>query len=805
MKRRRLSTLILAAALSAQGAFAADCGDLDVIYNLFDMSTDEVFQNGEGTPGPRRLVTEQTSQIISFTSKRFIQASPMDIDQLTVKIRKTDGSSLGGKTRFVICSIDEHNSVQELSEFDIAGTKKTVGETVIRELSGIKGKRLGIKLVGQSPTGNARFHIDLIRSAAEGKPWLPTRSTHSSPIPGFADLHVHQAVSLAFSGGWYWGSHEPGPLWERAPACDGHSHGNLSEYLSGAQIDLGSHEGQQQGYPDYADWPHWKDIKHQQVTEQWLREAHEGGLNLVVASAVNNQWLSAAMIASGNHNNRLSPADMEAVKRQVYSLKRMAEQSDWYTIVRDPWEARRAIEAGKLAVVLAVEVSDLLPNSDGDWRQQLYDLYDMGVRNIMLAHETNSRFSGAAFHEDTFKDLSKVKATFDSSIEYASSADGIYNQIGLSQEGRELLEEMIRLNMLIDLSHLPLKSQREIYQLVAERFRYYPLFNSHTRVRSLMLEKDVPHFKEHSSTDEVLGFIRDTGGIIGLRTGVEGVLTHQPAAHQRPIKNDCTGSSRSFAQSYQYADALGVAVAYGSDLNGFITQMPPRFGPEGCATQEDTAVRAQEQSAQGSTPDNDPFHVKGLAHIGYLPALRDDLQRLGADTENLDTSAEAFVKMWERAYDPQRIKAERRPVSLIPNKALGAEATASSSYAHYSPARINDGSLSTMVGGEFSWANAHPNAPGGALPQWVQLEFPVAEPVSQVRVYTTANYEIRDFDLEILENGIWQQVSSVRGNTAAELQIDLDRTYTANTLRLVGLQGPAKQPIHVRVNEIQVY
>lgn len=805
MKRHLITSLVIFAGIQSAPALSIDCSNLDVRYNLFDMGTEEIFQNGEGTPGPRRLVTEQTSQILSYSSKRFIQASPMDIDTLTVKVSKIDGGRVGGMTNFITCSIDSDGNTQELKRFDIAGTRKTIGETVTYDVSGIKGKRLAIKLAGNSPTGSARFHIDLIRGKNEGQPWQPLRSVHSEPLTGFADLHVHQAASLAFSGGWYWGSHEPGSLAERAPACDGYSHANLSEFLSGQKVDLGSHEGEQHGYPDYTDWPRWDDIKHQQVTEQWLREAHESGLNLLVASAVNNQWLSAAMIASGHHNNRLSPADMESVKRQVYSLQRMSEQSDWYQVVRDPWEARRAIEAGKLAVVLAVEVSDILPNSDGDWRQQLYDLYDMGVRNVMLAHETNSRFSGAAFHEDTFKDLSKVKATFDSAIEYSSSNDGINNEIGLTQEGRELLKEMIRLNMLIDLSHLPLKSQREIYQLVATEHAYYPLFNSHTRVEAMLFDKELAHFKEHLSSDEVLGFIRDTGGVIGLRTGVERMRTHTAAAHQQPIANNCDGSSRSYAQSYQYADAFGVAVAFGSDFNGFITQMPPRFGPEACAAQTDESLRQEQKAAQGAAPVDDAFSTKGLAHIGHLPALRDDLRRIGANTTNIENSVENFVKMWERAYDDNRNKVSVALPETLINKAFYANVSASSTYPGYSPEKILDGSTNTAVSGDHSWSNAHMALPNGVLPQWVQLDFETAVSVSLIKLTTSAQYEIQDFDIDLHHNGAWRTVTSIRNNTDTYIEISLGKTYPADKLRLTGYKGPARQEFHIRVNELEVY
>ena len=639
--------------------YAASCGNTDVIYNLFDISNEEIFHNGEGTPGPRRLVTEQTSNIVSFSTKRIIQATAHDLDSLTLEIKKVSGSRIGGKTTLVICSTDKNLRVQKLWEFSVRGGRRTVGDRWERTLTGLKGKKLSVRLVGKSPTGSARFNINLKRPGGEGAVWQPYKSYHPNPVPGFADLHLHQAASLAYSGGWYWGDHEIGPLSGRAMACQGDNHATVTRLGIDALVDLAaSHAPRNYGYPTFNDWPRWNDIKHQQVTEKWLKQAHDNGLNLVVASLVNNQWLSAAMIASGNHNNRLSPADMESVKRQINSLKEMAETSSWYTIVRDPWEARRAIEAGKLAVVLAVEVSDLMPRSDGPWKQQLYDLYHMGVRNIQLAHESNSLFSGAAYHRDVFEVNSRIKAWFDRDIDYASGGNGTNNPIGLTSRGEELLSEMIRLNMLIDIAHLSLASQRRIYQIVSQSYQYYPLFNSHTRIETLLFNEDKDILREHLTTDETLNYIKNTGGLLGLRTGEERMLTYSPTQDSQ-VANNCDGSSRSFIQFYQYANDRGVNVAFGSDFNGFITQTPPRYGEDACATAPNNSLRLQQAAAQGVAPSNVPLYVqefnqKGLAHVGLLPGLLYDMNLLGADTDNIANSAESFIQMWQRIYDPNR-------------------------------------------------------------------------------------------------------------------------------------------------------
>lgn len=643
-----------------QPLYAASCGDTDVIYNLFDLTMDELFENGEGTLGPRRLVTEQTSKIVSFGTKRFIQTSPMDINSLNIVIDKIDGVRLGGKTTFVVCKTNANGSVIKLDEYSIKGGRRNIGARINKTYSGLQDHRLSIRLVGNSPFGSARFRIDVRRPGGEGVRWNPVQTSHSQPLSGFADIHNHQAADLAYSGGWYWGSHREGSLSQRLPQCSGDNHATLQFLGINTGIDLiDPHFDQTHGYPSYDEWPLWSDTKHQQVSEKWLRDAHNRGLNLVVASLVNNQWLSAAAIASGRHNNRMSPSDMEAVKRQIHSLKQMDAQSSWYTIVRDPWEARRAIERGELAVVLAVEVSDVLPASDGPWLQQLYDLYHMGVRTIQFAHETNSGFSGAAYHRDVFEILSRVKSWFDRDVDFASDGDGVHNNVGLSTAGQQLLAEMIRLNMLVDITHLPLKTQRQIYNIVAQQHSYYPLYNSHTRMDAMLTPEGSDVLKEFVTTDETLEFVRSTGGVLGLRTGEDPMLDYGVPQRGNYVANTCDGSTRSFVQFYQYADDRGVNLAFGSDFNGFITQIVPRFGADACANAPDAGMRNLQIMMQGAEPTNVPsyvseYHNKGLAHVGLLKAVIEDMQAVGADTTNLENSAETFVQMWERTYDSNR-------------------------------------------------------------------------------------------------------------------------------------------------------
>lgn len=654
VKRYLLACLLV---LLPAAAHAQDCDSTELSYDLSGHSLDELFDNGEGKPGPRRLVTEQTSTIPSLGAKLFLQASPWDRDDLSLEIEKIAGSAQGGKTDFVVCQRGPDGSLHQRDSFVIQAGR--IGYKLRRHYTGLYGSRLSLQLHGRDPIGQARFRIDVQRPGGEGRVPEPDRRAPKGPVRGLADLHVHQAAELAFAGGWLWGSHREGPLEQRLPACTGDNHATLQLLgLPLGQALIDPHPEMIHGAPDFSQWPSWKDIKHQQVAAQWLKRAHEQGLQLMVASLVNNQWLAAAMVAAGHQRPGSSPADMESVKQQLFSLKQMDAATDWYTIVHDPWEARRAIAKGQLAVVLAVEVSDLMPASDGPWKQQLHDLYDMGVRSLQIVHQTNNRFSGAALHRDVFIGFSRIKALFDPHAEAETSPDGIHNPLGLSAEGEELIDEMVRMHLLIDIAHTPLRTQRQLYARVAGKHRYYPLFSSHTRMDELLTPDDKAVLKEFVTIPEILADVRRTGGMLGLRTGEDPMRSYTPVKG-RAVANNCDGSVRSLIQFYQYADDRGVQLGLGSDFNGFITQLVPRFGPDACFNAPDPASRARQMAAQGPEPaetsaEMREYDHKGLAHIGLLPAMVADMRRLGADTGNFDRSAEAFLRMWERTYDPQR-------------------------------------------------------------------------------------------------------------------------------------------------------
>ncbi len=191
--KKILSGIALVSTLASTQVMAASCGDTDVKYNLFDMLSEIDSSNGTGTIGPRRLVTNQTTNIIAWSDKRFISPTPLDIDSMTVVFKKEKGSSWGGGVISVVCTTDASGNVTKLQEVKFSGGKKNVGDSITRTYTGLKGKRLSIHAVGIGAVGSATIRYDLVRSDDLGQPWQPNKTAPTGPVSVGIGVAISQA------------------------------------------------------------------------------------------------------------------------------------------------------------------------------------------------------------------------------------------------------------------------------------------------------------------------------------------------------------------------------------------------------------------------------------------------------------------------------------------------------------------------------------------------------------------------------------------------------------------------------------
>jgi microsomal dipeptidase-like Zn-dependent dipeptidase len=472
----------------------------------------------------------------------------------------------------------------------------------------------------------------------------------------------------AFGGAWLHGTTE-GEIAEALSPCDSHfdlfsnqgAHGEVKiPFISpligrsdGSSGDTGAHFTRSEGFPSFKDWPKWDSIAHQQVWGGHLKHAHERGLTLLVVSMVNFEPLCELMVDKNKKFKDCS--DTASLKLQIDAAKRFQKNNPWFQIVQSPSEARSAIQKGNLAVVLSLEASHIF--GDGPWKPEFEKVYQEGVRNLQIVHQFNNRFGGAALHHPAFKILFWLQdfknhgslldllnlSSFGFQYDHDSASGIDTNRTGLTEEGREIVSEMIKRGMPIDLAHLSEKSVKDVSALTLPL--HYPVYISHGHFRQAMNDGKFSVY-EKSSSDSILKFIHESEGMFGLRTGPE--KTHLIPGSG--VQNDCQGSVTSFAQTYTYGRSRGISIAFGTDLNGFIKQTRPRFGntQETCGAETNPAVRSLQQSTQ-KNPVGTRFDQVGLGSIAELPDLLQDLKNLGTETKALTHSAESYIRMWERA------------------------------------------------------------------------------------------------------------------------------------------------------------
>ena len=137
--------------------------------------------------------------------------------------------------------------------------------------------------------------------------------------------------------------------------------------------------------------------------------------------------------------------------------------------------------------------------------------------------------------------------------------------LGLSDDGKKLVQEMIKRRLLVDVHHMSRRAIADTYAIV-EANQHYPIFISHG-VLSEVREASDRHALAHPLS--TMKMVKRSGGMIGLRVGNHSMLQYSRSG----VKNDCNATTKGFAQLYQLARVgLKVPVAMASDFHGFVTQ-----------------------------------------------------------------------------------------------------------------------------------------------------------------------------------------------------------------------------------------
>src|SRR6266550_5203342 len=264
------------------------------------------------------------------------------------------------------------------------------------------------------------------------------------PLTGFVDLHTHPLANLGFGGKLLYGGVDMGALLPADPDCkprmhasneqealghDKSTHGgkvtgsgwNLSYNPCGDELRMAVIHSLQRGlggkdqsedasgYDSFPEWPVWNDLTHQKMWVDWIRRAYTGGLRVMVALAVNNKTLGDLTAGPDDYpTDDKSSADLQITETKSF----VGRHPDFMEVAYNSADVYRIVSAGKLAVVIGVEVDHIgnfqsasdsfhVP-SDGDVKAEIDRLYGEGVRYIFPIHDLDNAFGGSAAYVNLF-------------------------------------------------------------------------------------------------------------------------------------------------------------------------------------------------------------------------------------------------------------------------------------------------------------------------------------------------------------------------------------------------------------------
>src|SRR4051794_33797033 len=497
-------------------------------------------------------------------------------------------------------------------------------------------------------------------------------------VKGFLDAHMHW-MAYEFLGG----KAHCGAPWNRygitvaLTDCPDHSvpgsPGNVLETALGGKP---SHDTV--GWPTFGYWPNYFSETHESTYYKWVERAWQAGLRLFVSLYVDNAAL--CKVYPLTPPDRKNCNEMDTVRLEMKRLHELQDYVDaqsggpgkgWFPLVTPPFEARRGIAEGKLAIIQGIEVSELFDCTETNGvnncdrakvDKNLDEVYKAGVRGMELVNKFDNAFVGVAGDTGTqgvivnngnkletghywdMKTCQGLPADVHDREQYSgSTADPAFgplttfinqyfpggvipaypppphcNTRGLTTIGQYLVKRMMDKGMIIDPDHMSVAARNSTLDLIQAR-KYSGVVSSHSW-----------------STPDAYPRIYKLGGVI------------------TPIGGDSTDAVKDWKTLKPLRDKrYYFGFGWGADLNGFHSSGSPRADAAKNPVTYPFKSYDGKQTIDKLTTGERTWDINkdGVAHYGLYPDWIEDIRKIGGNKIVADYArgSEAYLEMWERA------------------------------------------------------------------------------------------------------------------------------------------------------------
>jgi len=300
---------------------------------------------------------------------------------------------------------------------------------------------------------------------------------------------------------------------------------------------------------------------------------------------------------------------------QIDIAKRVIDKyPDRLALARTAADVRNDFRTGKIASLIGMEGGHAIENSLGALRAY----YDLGVRYMTLTHNVTTDWADAALDRPTHG--------------------------GLTEFGREVVREMNRLGMLVDLSHVSPGTMSDALD-VSEA----PVVFSHSSARALVDHpRNVP--------DSILRRMRTNGGVV-MVTFVPGFVSEEY------MRWDRERSAADSAWRAQHAgDAVRDSARYDADSKAWLAAHPEPTATLAQVADHIEHVRdvagIDHVGIGGDFDGTGEERIAGLEDVSEYPALFAELARRGwSDADMRKLADENILRTMEGA---ERVSARLR-------------------------------------------------------------------------------------------------------------------------------------------------